>query len=145
MKGVVYQKKSGEILTRFSIPARTVDNLNTTSDEGILTENDVIFPESLKHKVVDPQAEQFVWDKPLSEFKSHKITEIKNAAQDVLSKTDWYVTRQQETGASIPQDVLDHRSSVRSLSDEFEADVNALESIGEVMDYSFEYPEPPEA
>lgn len=80
----------------------------------------------------------------LSEAQSNQIDRIKERANSVLSETDWYVARQQETGESIPQSVIDHRAEVRSLSDQFESDVNALESVSEVQNYSFEYPEPPE-
>jgi len=80
----------------------------------------------------------------LSEAKSQRIQEIKDKANDVLSETDWYITREQETGEAIPQSVIDHRAEVRSLSDQFESDVNALESVSDVQNYSFSYPEPPE-
>lgn len=81
----------------------------------------------------------------LSEAQENKGGRIKERANSVLSETDWYVVRKQETGESIPQSVTDHRAKVRSLSDEFESDVNALESVSEVQAYSFEYPEPPES
>lgn len=81
----------------------------------------------------------------LSEAQENKIDAIKERANSVLSETDWYVVREQETGESIPQSVIDHRAKVRSLSDEFESDVNALESVSEVQECSFEYPEPPES
>lgn len=80
----------------------------------------------------------------LSEAKSNRIARVKERANNVLAKTDWYVIRKQETGESIPQSVIDHRAKVRSLSDQFESDVNALESVSEVQAYSFEYPDPPE-
>ena len=80
----------------------------------------------------------------LSESQANKIDQIKQRANSVLSETDWYVVRNQETGESIPQSVIDHRAEVRSLSDQFESDVNALESVSKVQEYSFEYPEPPE-
>jgi hypothetical protein len=80
----------------------------------------------------------------LSGAQSNKIDQIKKRANGVLSETDWYVVRKQETGEPIPQSVIDHRAKVRSLSEQFESDVNALESVSEVQEYLFEYPEPPE-
>lgn len=80
----------------------------------------------------------------LPEAQENKIVQIKERANSVLSETDWYVVRKQETSESIPQSVIDHRAEVRSFSDDFESDVNALESISEVKEYSFSYPEPPE-
>jgi len=69
---------------------------------------------------------------------------MKERANSVLSETDWYVLREQDTGKSIPQDVVDHRSGVRSLSDQFESDVNDLGSVDDVLAYEFNYPKPPE-
>jgi len=80
----------------------------------------------------------------LAKAQEHKINEIKERAYKVLSETDWYVVRNQETGESIPQSVADHRAEVRLLSNDFESDVNELESISRVQNYSFTYPEPPE-
>lgn len=81
---------------------------------------------------------------PLSEAKERENDRIKERANRVLSETDWYVVRKQETGESIPTSVIDHRSEVRSLSDEFESDVNDLGSVKDVLNYQFDYPEPPE-
>lgn len=80
----------------------------------------------------------------LSEAKTQLVQEFKLQANSILSETDWYVVRKQETGESIPQTVIDHRAEVRSLSDQFESDVNALESVSDVQEYSFDYPKPPE-
>jgi len=80
----------------------------------------------------------------LSEAKSQRIKEIKDKANNVLSKTDWYITREQETGESIPQDVLDHRSQVRSDSDTFEREVNNFTTVEEVVNYEYSFPGPPE-
>jgi hypothetical protein len=80
----------------------------------------------------------------LSEAQGNKIDAIKERANTVLSETDWYIIRKQETGESIPQSVIDHRAKVRSLSDKFETDVNKLESVSGVQDYTFDYPESPE-
>jgi len=81
----------------------------------------------------------------LEEARNSKIDRIKEQANNVLSETDWCVVRQQETDESIPQSVIDHRADVRTLSDQFESDVNTLNNVSEVQEYSFEYPDPPEA
>jgi hypothetical protein len=80
----------------------------------------------------------------LSEAKEQKVDQIKKRANSALSETDWYVVRKQETGEPIPQDVVDHRSKVRSLSDQFESEVTDLSGVDNVLSYSFIYPEPPE-
>jgi len=93
----------------------------------------------------DPQADAWsILFPKLSEAKAQRIQEINDRAYEVLSGTDWYIVRKQETGKAVPQDVLDHRADVRSKSDTFKSDVNALESASEVQEFSFDYPEPPE-
>jgi hypothetical protein len=41
--------------------------------------------------------------------------EAKQEAQKYLNDTDWYVTRQAETGVEIPQEVLDKRAECREI------------------------------
>jgi hypothetical protein len=41
--------------------------------------------------------------------------EKKAEAQAYLNDTDWYVTRQAETGVEIPQEVLDKRAECREI------------------------------
>lgn len=81
----------------------------------------------------------------LSEAQEERIEEIKERAEEILTKTDWYIIREQDSGESVPQSVIDHRAEVRSMSDKFESDVTDLDTVSEVIDYSFQYPEPPEA
>ena len=47
--------------------------------------------------------------------------EIKAHASRLLSYTDWYVTRQMEGGAAIPDNVLAYRQAVREASGVIEA------------------------
>jgi hypothetical protein len=79
----------------------------------------------------------------LAEAQSAAIDDIKTAARDVLTETDWYVIRKQETGVSIPAAILDHRATVRDQSETYEADINALTTVEAVESYSFSYPDPP--
>jgi len=97
----------------------------------------------LANKCVDVDDKQLVWDCTLKEAKSDKIQEIKDRAYEVLSETDWDISRKQETGEAIPQDVLDHRPQVRADSDTFEQEVNNLTTVEEVLNYDYNFPEPP--
>lgn len=98
-----------------------------------------------RKELTDEEIKQIESRKPeLSEVQTQCIQEIKNRAYEVLSETDWYITRKQETGEAIPQDVLDHRSQVRSDSDAFEQDVNNLETVEGVLNYEYSFPEPSE-
>ena len=47
--------------------------------------------------------------------------EVKAHAGRLLSYTDWYVTRHQETGADTPSDILAYRQAVRDASGLIEA------------------------
>ena len=49
-------------------------------------------------------------------LKSNAIAQVKTTAGSLLSTTDWMVTRQAETGTSIPSAVLDYRAAVRTAS-----------------------------
>jgi hypothetical protein len=53
---------------------------------------------------------------------------VKQQAGGLLTKTDWYVTRQAETGEAIPQAVLDYRSAVRAASNAIE---NAIDGAAD--------------
>ncbi|MCF8001115.1 MAG: phage tail assembly chaperone [Halanaerobiales bacterium] len=57
----------------------------------------------------------------------------------MLSETDWYVVRKQETGESIPQDVLDERQSIRSQSETMESEISTLTTKEEVKGYQMNY------
>jgi hypothetical protein len=47
--------------------------------------------------------------------------QTKQTAASLLSKYDWYVIRASETGTVAPQEVIDYRASVRTVSDSREA------------------------
>jgi hypothetical protein len=97
----------------------------------------------LDGRAVDPDSESLIWDITLDGAQSDRIAEVKREARKILSETDWYIVRQQETGASVPQDVLDHRSAVRQRSNAAESDIMALDSVDAVMTYQIDLPEPP--
>ena len=50
---------------------------------------------------------------------------IKQQAAGLLADTDWYVTRNSETGAAIPADVTTYRTAVRTASGTIEAAIDA--------------------
>jgi len=63
------------------------------------------------------------------------IATIKQTAGTLLAPTDWYITRQVETGLQAPQSVLDRRSAIRTLSNEKEAFLAATETTDELVNY----------
>ena len=60
---------------------------------------------------------------------------IKQTAGTLLAPTDWYITRQSETGVAAPQSVLDQRSLIRTLSNEKEALLAATTTTEELASY----------
>jgi hypothetical protein len=50
---------------------------------------------------------------------------VKQQAGGLLAKTDWYVTRQAETGEATPQAVLDYRAAVRAASGAIESAIDS--------------------
>ena len=51
--------------------------------------------------------------------------ETKRIAGSMLSQFDWYVIREAETGAATPQEVVDYRAAVRTISGNREAAIAA--------------------
>ena len=50
----------------------------------------------------------------MEEIEAQAVSEKGKAeARQLLNSTDWYVTRMQETGKPIPQDILDQRAAAR--------------------------------
>ena len=62
----------------------------------------------------------------LAELKSQKVNELKSLAAVKLSKTDWYIIRESDSGEATPQSIKDDRAALRAESNAIEADINAL-------------------
>lgn len=145
MKAVVYDKKTGEVHRRINGREEVLSNQVLSNNESIITENDVdSFPTSFENIKVEHDKETFVYSVSISNAKAEKISEIKNRAYAILSQTDWYIIRSKETGEAIPKDVREHRSQVRANSDSFEQEINNLQTVEEVLNYEYSFPEPPE-
>lgn len=71
--------------------------------------------------VLDEKGEQVVTLGLKSIWKS----QTKAIAGGLLAPSDWYVTRQAETGEAAPQAVLDYRAAVRAASGTIEAAIDA--------------------
>jgi hypothetical protein len=59
-------------------------------------------------------------------LKSNAIAQVKATASGLLQSTDWYVTRQAETGTAIPSAVTDYRAAVRTASGTIETAITAV-------------------
>jgi hypothetical protein len=73
---------------------------------------------------VDPVREYIPNGTPTPRLEPQEVVDaaaVKEWAGRLLRYTDWYVTRQQETGADIPAAVLAYRQAVRDASGAIEA------------------------
>ncbi len=116
-KDVTYAFGSGKVTGSYgTATARAhADSLFTAQDEtdGLGTEGE-LKAEGLKTKL---------------------IRNIKESAEKILNKTDWYVTRKTEKATAIPSSITTHRDAVRTKQASMEtaitnaADTPALETL----------------
>ena len=77
------------------------------------------------------------WDKSLSELKEQAISNFKSRIGSELAKTDWYIIREMDNGADVPEDIVDARVALRELSDTVESEINELTTKAKVITYDF--------
>ena len=63
------------------------------------------------------------------------IAQVKQTAGTLLAPTDWYITRQAETGVAAPQSVLNRRSYIRTLSNTKETFLGLTTSTEDLASY----------
>ena len=90
--------------------------------------------------VVTPSYDQrFYWGpnnpKDHAQLVEQWTSTIKQTAGTLLAPTDWYITRQAETGLQAPQSVLDRRSAIRAISNEKEAFLATTTTTEELASY----------
>ena len=66
-------------------------------------------------------------------LKSIWITKTKQTANDLLSNTDWMVTRKAEKGTAIPDATTKYRDSIRTACNTIETKINACSNLTEFM------------
>lgn len=79
------------------------------------------------------------WSETLSELKTAKIAQAKDAANQQLITTDWYVIRKQEKGTAIPSDIQTDRDAIRSACTNHETSINAKTTKAQVQSYNITY------
>jgi len=77
------------------------------------------------------------FDKTVSELKEQAINNFKSRIGGELAKTDWYIIREMDNGADVPEDIVDARVALRELSDTVESEINALTTKAKVITYDF--------
>jgi len=131
---------NGEIKTFGSVPKKWSDenglHLNI-GDGSAFGFKDVVEPtydgriEELANLHLDGDVYTYdVIEKPiketLAELKANKVSQLKSMVGDELSKTDWYIIREADSGEATPQSVKDDRAALRAESNAIEAEINAL-------------------
>jgi hypothetical protein len=108
--GLVWEDDPAPYDNRFYWDASTPKNINDVNE---VDENG--------DPVLDQDGNQVV----TLGLKSQWKTTIKQQAAGLLANTDWYVTRNAETGTAIPADVTTYRAAVRTASGTIEAAIDA--------------------
>ena len=76
-----------------------------------------------------------VGDIKVEGLKTRLIRQVKEQAENILNKTDWYITRKAEKSTAIPSTITTHRDAVRTKQAAMEtaitnaADTAALETL----------------
>lgn len=83
-----------------------------------------------------------VFSQTLEEAKETKKQEVKKKAGDLLKVTDWYVIRNADISAGIPENIAAERQDIRDKADAAELEIDALETIAEVLKYQIVLVEP---
>jgi len=147
MKGI---NLNGTIKTYSSVP-KTWGNIlgvNYMSDEDLkgLGFYDVVTPTTKQseqlgdiyfdevNEVFTYPVESRTYTQTVAELKEQKIENLKSLYNSQLAKTDWYIIRSQE-GISVPQDILDTRTALRTECATHETNINALTTKASVIDY----------
>jgi hypothetical protein len=65
-------------------------------------------------------------------LKTNFAAEQKTAAGQMLSNTDWYVTRKAETGVDVPADVSTYRAAVRTVCNAREVEITSVTTTEEL-------------
>ena len=101
--------------------------------DGTLIERsltDVNEVDSDGNKIIDPITNQQMVTKGL---KTIWIEKTKQTANELLSKTDWMITRKTEKGTAIPDATTKYRDSVRTACNTIETKINNCSNLKEFM------------
>ena len=116
--GLVWKDDPAPYDNRFYWDADTsknIDDVNETDEDG--------------NAILDQNGNQVV----TLGLKSVWKNTIKQQAAGLLAPTDWYITRNAETGAEIPDDVATYRAAIRTKSGEIEAVIDATTTHAEFV------------
>lgn len=118
-KGGLYFDEANQIFTY------DVTDVDFDQDINILDEEGNVIGTEKRYKIDD--------------IKASKIFEIKNKALELLKPTDWQAIRKGERGIDIDENVAAERAGILAEADRLEAEVNALTSYIEVLQYRIQF------
>lgn len=78
----------------------------------------------------------FQWEDSLEDSQTYMISQTDSFAHGVLSPTDWYVTREMETGLSVPANITAWRQAIRDSAGEKAGLVEACETKDDLNTYT---------
>ena len=146
---------NGQIKTYTTIPesyGNVLGGFNLLSDNELKNYGfyDIITPEydiriegvgelyfNKENEVFTQDVTDLPFNESLTEMKNTSINQFKNSVNQELKITDWYITRNQETGEAIPNDITTARKELRNKTVIVENDINALETKKAVKIYIF--------
>ena len=130
-------------------------NFDKVEDASAYGFFDVVMPsydsvtQQISNLHFDGRKKKFVYDvtdkefgQTLEEAKETKKSEVKKRAGDLLKVTDWYVIRNADISAGIPENISTERADIRAKADAAELEIDALETIGDVLKYQIVLVEP---
>jgi hypothetical protein len=139
----------------YTVDGTTIVNFDKVEDASAYGFFDVVMPsydsvtQQISNLHFDGRKKKFVYDvtdkefgQTLEEAKETKKSEVKKRAGDLLKPTDWYVVRLAERAIEIPQEIKDERLAILDKSDAAELEIDALETIGDVLKYQIVLVEP---
>ena len=145
---------NGQINTYDKLPSswgNILGGFNLLSDEELKQYGfyDVVIPDydsriqELGDLYFDSASETFTkdvsdrtWVLTLAELKEQQINNFNHSTQYKLQDTDWYIVRNQETGAAIPADITSSRQALRDQANTVATEINALTTKKAVMSYN---------
>ena len=87
----------------------------------------------------EPVDTRFYWDHNLpkdhAQLVEQWVAQTKQTAGSLLAPSDWYITRQSETGTPVPPEKLLYRLGIRTASNGKEAQITATTSTEELAAY----------
>jgi len=116
--------------------------------DGWRAESMPIYNPTLKYlgvKYYDAQKDSVTWTlidrvlPTLAEAKTAKIAELKSAVKDLYNSIQWYISMQEINGDAIPTTVLNKIKAIRTKYIEQKANINALTTVKDVLEYQIPY------